>query len=59
MDHNTKESVNTKWLTGAKLLKCIQAKIDDENKDNALAVCGVWIEGIHSGLALFNQALCA
>ena len=34
-----KESFNTEWVTSVKLLKCTQSKINDENKDNALAVC--------------------
>ena len=51
------ENVNTEWVTSAKLLKCIQSKINRENKDNNLTVCEVWIEEMHRGLALFNQAL--
>ena len=50
-------NVNTEWVTSAKLLKCIQSKINGENKGNDLAVRIVWIEGMHRGLALFNQAL--
>ena len=48
MDGVVKEnSVDTPWVTGAKLLKCIQAEINDEKKDGDLAVCGVWKEGMY------------
>ena len=39
MDHIIKkESINTEWVTGAKLLKYIQAKINYENGNNNIAV---------------------
>ena len=52
-----KDIVNDRWLTTAKLLKCIQAKINKDGENGDLAVRGVWIEGMHRGLALLNQAL--
>ena len=51
------ENVSTEWLTSAKLLKCIQSEMNNEKNGNNLAVRGVWIEGMHRGLKLFNQAL--
>ena len=52
-----KDGVDTPWVTGAKLLKCIQAKINEDMEDGNLAVHGVWIEGIHRGIVVLNQAL--
>ena len=43
------ESVNTEWVTITKLLKCIQSKINGENKDNNLAVRGVWMKRNEQG----------
>ena len=51
------EGVRTEWVTSAKLLRCIQSKMNRKKNGNNSAVCGVWIERMHRGLALFNQAL--
>ena len=39
-----KESINNEWVICDKLLKCIQAKINDGNKNKDLTVRGFWIE---------------
>ena len=52
-----KDSFHTPWITRANLLKCIQGKLNEDAENGDLAIRGVWIEGMHRGLALFNQAL--